>query len=215
MILICKKARLVAAPEPPFAGTRIRIRADDPGSLTWGMFDLTLAEGREKAVIDWGDGTHEEFAASGKATHTYATTGEYEVRISDDLSAIRCSYTKTSSPFRSVYAPMIRGFLTTAVRLQTFASSCFNGATNLTAFSCASSGATALAISAFALCPSLTGRLDFPHAVSIAASSFKDSPGITELHFGSANEATIKALPAWTESGGRFGAENAEAFFDL
>lgn len=206
------KTRVLSA---PLAGTRIRIRIDDPESLAWGMFDLTLADGHDKAVIDWGDGTHEEFAASGKATHTYATTGEYEVRLSDDLEGIRCSYTKTSSPFRSVYAPMIRGFRTTAVRLQTFESSCFNGATNLADFSCASSNVTTLAISAFALCPSLTGRLDFPHAVSIGASAFKDSLGIAELHFGAANEAAIKALPAWTESGGRFGAENAAVFFDL
>ena len=46
---ITKKTRLLP---PPFIGTRIMIRLDDPESLTWGMKNLTLAEGREKAIIN-------------------------------------------------------------------------------------------------------------------------------------------------------------------
>lgn len=206
------KTRVLSA---PFVGTRIRIRIDDPESLTWGMFDLTLAEGHEKAVIGWGDGTHEDFVTNGMVTHTYATTGEYEISLSDDLAGIRCSHPKAGSPFRSTYAPMIREFQTTAVHVQTLGNYCLAGAANLTAFCCERSGVSILAPWAFAHCPLLTGRLDFPRVVSIDASTFKDCLGITELHFGAANEATIRALPAWAESGGKFGAENATAFFDL
>ena len=43
---ITKTTRLLAAPE-----TRIRIKLDDPESLTWGMRVLNLADGHEKAVI--------------------------------------------------------------------------------------------------------------------------------------------------------------------
>ena len=81
---ITKTTRLMSAHE-----TRIKIKLDDPASLTWGMYSLTLAEGHEKAVIDWGDGTRTEVTATGAQEHTYAQPGEYEVRISDGIATIR------------------------------------------------------------------------------------------------------------------------------
>ena len=206
------KTRALSA---PFAGTRIRIRVDDPESPTWGMSDLTIAEDREKAVIDWGDAICEEIAEGGARTHTYARTGEYEVVISDDISGLRCSHLSSASVFRTVYAPMIREVCTSAARLKALENCCFIDATGLTAFTSRQAGIETLAVSAFARCPSLTGRLDLPRVVSIAANSFGGCGAIAELHFGAANEATIKASSAWETSGGRFGAENAEVFFDL
>ena len=203
---ITKTTRLLSAHE-----TRIRIKLDDPESLTWGMSTLTLAEGHEKAVIDWGDGTRTEVTATGAQEHTYAQPGEYEVRLSDDISALACSVKVNTSPFRSVYAPMIREVRTTAALLAQLGAFCFGNATNLSAFTCERSALHSLATSAFSTCTSLAGRLDFPCADNIASKVFYESPGITELHFSAANKATIEALPGYDTA---FGAENADVFFD-
>ena len=79
-----RKAIVVAAPVPPFVGTRISIRLDDPASLTWGMQNIQLASGHEKSVIEWGDGSRDEVTLNGARTHAYARAGKYEVRISND-----------------------------------------------------------------------------------------------------------------------------------
>ena len=204
---ITKTTRLMSAHD-----TRIKIKLDDPESLTWGMYSLTLAEGHEKAVIDWGDGTRTEVTASGAQEHTYAQIGEYEVRISDDISALACSVKVITSPFHSVYAPMIREVRTTAALLAQLGAFCFGNATNLSAFTCEGSALHSLATNAFRTCTSLAGRLDFPCADNIASKAFYESPGITELHFSKANEETIRALPGYDTA---FGAENADVFFDL
>lgn len=214
-MLITLKAKLVTAPKPPFVGTRIGIALDDPGSLTWGIFALTLAEGHAGAVVDWGDGTCTELAESGQPTHDYAKAGEYEILISDDVSSLRCSTKSATSEFRTVYAPMIREFRTTAAALRAIADCCFHDATSLRAFQGAATGPHTLGQRAFYNCKSLSGRLDLPGAGDIASTAFSGCSGITELHFASANEDAIRASPAWKESGGRFGAENAAAFFDL
>lgn len=207
--------RALAAPEPPFTGTRIGIALGDPGSLTWGICALTLAEGHAGAVVDWGDGTCSELTESGQPTHDYAKAGEYEVRISDDVSSLAFSAKTTTSVFRLVYAPMIRSFRTTARHLATLGANCLYNAENLAEFRGEGPGPRTLDSRAFGLCPSLRGRLDFPHVDCLAANAFISSPGITELHFGAANEAAIRALPAWEASGGRFGAANATVSFDL
>ena len=203
---ITKTTRLMSARD-----TRIKIRLDDPESLTWGMATLTLAEGHEKAVIDWGDGTRTEVTASGSQTHDYAEVGEYEVRLSDDISALACSVKVNTSPFRSVYAPMIREVRTTAALLAQLGAFCFGNATNLSTFTCERSALHSLATNAFRTCTSLAGRLDFPCADNIASKAFYESLGITELHFSEANEETIRALSGYDTA---FGAENADVFFD-
>ncbi len=203
---ITKTTRLWPARE-----TRIKIKLDDPASLTWGMATLTLAEGHEKAIVDWGDGTRTEVTARGGQTHTYAEVGEYEVRLSDDISSLICSAKTNTSPFRSVYAPMIREVRTTAAFLDELGALCFGNATNLSAFTCEKSALRSLATGVFSTCPSLAGRLDFPCADDIAAKAFYDAPGITELHFSEAHEDAIRALPGYDTA---FGAENADVFFD-
>ena len=59
------------------------------------VFDTTLATGTTvnvplagtvDVVIDWGDGSSEAFTTSGNKTHTYASEGEYTVRVSGSLT---------------------------------------------------------------------------------------------------------------------------------
>ena len=212
MHIITKKVRLIPA---PFVGTRIKIAVDDPESLTWGMHNLTLAEGHERAIIDWGDGNRTELTESGEARHTYDVAGEYVVCISDDISALRCSAASSGSEFNAVFAKKIREFHTDANNLASLNNYCFQSAVNLCVFRCEGSGLCALRTRAFANCPSLSGRIDLPGVNDPAAYTFPDCPGITELQFSAANEAMIKALPAWEASNHNFGATNAVCKFDL
>lgn len=216
MKIICKTTLLPPPPPPPppFVGTSIRIKLDDPASLTWGINKLMLADGHEKAVIDWGDGISVETAET-QITHTYAQLGEYEVRISDDIDTLGCSNRLSDSPYQRIYAPMIREFQTNAVLLREITQNAFHKASNLQIVRCEVSCLHVLAVRSFSDCPLLEGRLDFPCVENVNYLAFSNSPGITELHFSKANEATIKALPDWEKSGGKFGADNATAFFDL
>lgn len=209
-MIITKKTRLLAAHD-----TRIRIKLDDPSSLTWGIYNLTMSEGHEKAVIDWGDGMQSEIHEGGQLTHTYAQPGEYEVHISDDIASLGFSYLTTPSPFKDVYAAMIREFHTTAAHLDALEMFCFEKATNLCAFECEKSGLRKLNSRLFWNCTSLAGRIDLPGIVDVASATFSHATGISELHFSAANEATIKALPDWESTSGKFGAANATVYFDL
>ena len=211
MKIICKTTLFPAEARE----TRIRIRVDDPESLTWGMRTLELAAGCERAVVDWGDGTRQTVAESGELIHEYAGTGEYEVRISDDIASLSCASSGSATVYNTVYAPMIRAFRTTAARLEALASFCFFCASNLSAFGCAGSGLRTVGTRTFAKCPSLVGRLDLPGVEDIATTTFVSSAGITELHFSAAKEEAIRALPAWESSRHKFGAANATAYFDL
>ena len=204
---ITKTTRLLPARE-----TRIRIKVDDPASLTWGIRTLSLAEGHERAIIDWGDGSRTEVTADGAQEHAYAQIGEYEVRISDDLASLCFSAKAGSSVYRTVYAPMIRAFRSTATLIDQLANGEFANAVNLSAFSCAGSGVRSVAGLAFSGCASLVGRLDLPDVESIADTSLTGCTGITELHFSAANEETIRALSGYDT---HFGATNAEVVFDL
>ena len=62
------------------------------------VYDTTLATGTTvtvplssagtvDVVIDWGDGSSEAFTTFGNKTHTYASDGEYTVRVSGSLGA--------------------------------------------------------------------------------------------------------------------------------
>ena len=212
MNIVIKKVTVVAAPVPPFVGTRIGIRLDDPASLTWGMQNIQLASGHEKAVIEWGDGSREEVTLNGAKTHAYARAGEYEVRISNDIAVLCCSSTVAGNVYRAVYAPCILSCRTNADALKTLYSGCFCGAVNMTAFSCEGANVQTLAGQVFGGCSSLVGRLDFPRAERLTASTFANDTGITELHFAGEFEAKIRAQSGFNTG---FGAVNATVSFDL
>jgi surface protein len=55
-----------------------------PGATTAAAVPLA---GTVNVRVDWGDGTGETFTTSGNKTHTYATGGQYRVRIEGSLTA--------------------------------------------------------------------------------------------------------------------------------
>lgn len=172
---------------------------------------LTLHEDRERAIIDWGDGTQEEIYESDEALHTYARTGEYEVRISDEITGIRFGG-GSEGEYSTLYAPMIESFSSNARRMETLNARCFFNARNMVAFSCEGSSVNSVASRSFVNCESLIGRIDLHGVQSLAVDSFENCPGITELHFAKASEGTITALDGF---GVKFGATNATIAFDL
>ena len=209
MNIITKKVRLIPAPEP-ITDTRIKVRLDDPNSLTWGLYSLTITQGTSKAVIDWGDGISEEVTESGSRTHDYARTGVYVVRISNDISELRFSAKTATSEFREIYAKSILEFHTAASRLEVLGMNCFYDAENFYLFKCEGEAVREIRLNAFGLCPKLEGVLDLPNVIKLASNSFPDCPNITELRFSTANKATIEGLSGYGES---FGAENAIVTF--
>ena len=144
-------------------------------------------------------------------THDYAEVGEYEVRISNDISSLSCS-NRRADEYSDVYAPMIREVHTNATLLESLLSTCFRNARNMRVFTCRGASVRTIEATTFGGCTALAGRLDFPCVYDVAETAFCDSPDVTELHFSAANEAMIKSLPGY---GTAFGAPNAEVFCDL
>lgn len=206
---ITKKVRLIPA---PFVGTRINIVLDDPESLDWGIYLVTLAEGSSAVTIDWGDGAVEQFSGKISPVHTYPRCGTYAVIISDDLKSFRCSHSMESSPFLMIYAKRIVGVKSNARKLEAIPAVAFYGCENLTEFDVDAASVRDILTRAFYKCTGLVGALRFPAVNNINITAFTDCTGITELHFSETHKAEIEALPGYRTA---FGASNAAIFFDL
>ena len=193
-MIITKTLTLVAAPEPPFAGTTVRIRIPD-GSPTFGFVNLAKAEGVEAFTIDWGDGTVQEFAADADhITHEYPHGGDYEIRISDGVSSIKQSGSSAQDPdYYGVYAPMVRSVAANGERLSTIPANAFRHCTNII-------------YAAFPSVSVVNGRS--------GTVPFNECDALAELHFAAAHEEAIKATAAY-KADPPFGAPNVTVYFDL
>lgn len=193
-MIITKTLTLVAAPEPPFVGTTVRVRIPDD-SRTFGLNNLVLAEGEESFTVDWGDGSVQEFAADlDHATHEYAHGGDFDIRISDGASSIKQSGSSLQDPdYYEVYAPMVLRVESNGARLSTIQANCFRHCVNLT-------------YAAFQSVSVINGRS--------GTVPFNECDALTEIHFAAAHEEAIKATAAY-ESDPPFGAPNATIYFDL
>lgn len=183
-------------PEPAFAGTQFTILVPDD-SRTFGIGAVYLAEGRESATVDWGDGS-EPTVLDGDAsqfTHEYAAGGRYTVSFSDDVRSISVNSSKTPEEYLNVYTPMIERVVSTAETLTTIPSRAFKGATSLVEARFKS-----------------VSMLPAPNATNV---QFVGCDALREIHFAAANEEAIKATTGWARSEGTLGAENATIRFDL
>ena len=243
MIIINKTVRLVAAPVPPFVGTRIGISVPDD-SLDWGIKAATLADGADFVTVSWGDGSEAMLGADiADLVHTYPRGGAYEVRISDGISTLQVS-SAADSAFCKTYAPMVTSFVSDAQRLATINPQSFRNAVSMREMDLSESGIVQFRPLAFMDCLSLTslaglprslqtifctafsgsvniaGRVDFPSAktisgnVSTGKNLFSGCNGITEIHFAAENEETVKSSSAYRNDP-KLGAPNAEVLFDL
>ena len=57
-------------------------------NMTSGEFTLLTQEGTYNATIDWGDGTSSTHT-TGNPTHTYASAGQYQIKISGQYNGLR------------------------------------------------------------------------------------------------------------------------------
>lgn len=212
---ITKKTRLLPA---SFVGTILTVRVGE--ERIFKIRVASLAEGRERITVDWGDGTVETFGATlADVGHLYPTAGEYRIRLSDDVSKLGIGAASSSSEYNKVYAPMVTGFFSNGSRFTSMGPYSMRGCVNLTAFDVEGAAVETISNFAFKECAALSGELRFPRVTSIlggmAGLAFSGCTGIGVLRFGSANEAAVKSSPGWAASGGKFGAVNATVSFDL
>ena len=128
----------------------------DPFITTWNMtkgaFTLLTQTGTYNALIDWGDGTS-SIHTTGSPTHTYASAGQYQIKIAGQYNGLRINNGVTQKDkliainawgnvgFASFYGAfrdcsnlvsLPSGSITGAENVTSF-TSCFNGCTSLTA----------------------------------------------------------------------------------
>ena len=243
-MIITKTLTLVAAPVPPFVGTKVTLNLP-ADSLVWGIDTADAAEEVSDTVrIEWGDG--EVYVGSneiGNLTHTYPAPGVYEVKISDDIMNMDFSGRSTSKYLK--YVKLITAVESNAQNVDALTSCFLCGATNLTrldmrdvpalvATDNCMEGCSALTSLAglprslvqirqlaFAGCTAATGRVDLPNVRAVGMSGdgaakapFLGCEGITEIHFAATNEAAIKACSVYVADP-HLGAANATLYFDL
>ena len=244
-MIITKTLTLVAAPVPPFVGTKVTLNVP-ADSLVWGIYTADPAEEVGDTVrIEWGDGeVYEGTNELGNLTHTYPAPGVYEAKISDAIMNMDFSG-RTSSKYLTKYVKLITSIESNARNVDALTSCFLCGATNLTRFDMREvpalmatencmEGCTALTslaglprslvqirARAFAGCTAATGRVDLPNVRQIGIGDdgpekapFLNCAGISEIHFAAANEAAVKASPAYLADP-HLGAANATLYFDL
>ena len=216
MIIITRKAKLVAAPEPPFVGTTC-VFAPTAEAPSAGILGGTLAWGHEAATIDWGDGTVERVASISKLVHAYANPGLYTARISDDLTELRMSMSRSNVDFVIECAGQLHSVVSNATLLTALGSGCFARCRNLVSLDISQTKVSMLPYCVCKDCASLTGRVDFPHVTELVGQGvgympFEGCTSLSEIRFAEANRAAIEASEAY-QIDPRLGAVNARVTF--
>ena len=196
MTIITKKVRLAPT---PFIGTVLTIRVDE--NRTFGIRSALCAAGCGPVVVDWGDGTIEEFDGNlAGVEHNYSNSGTYDIRLSDDLTQMFLSDSTDTSSYSAVYAPMVRGFRTNATRLNVIQAYQFHNCANLVCFDVVDGAIKAIAGGAFKNCSSLE-RLLLPHVVNVSSTAsslpFAGCSSLASIHFASENKEKIKSGSAY------------------
>ena len=202
MNIITKKVRLIPA---PFVGTKIKISVLD--SLKFKIRVLVLAEGHDKIAIEWGDGSTQFLnKTSTSVEHDYPSTGDYIIKLSDDVKHICIGFPNGESEYHTIYAPMVRGFSSNATQLLLIPGFGFHNCVNLQCFDVAKSGVKSILSESFKNCASLSGELFFPKVNELNGDSssmpFAGCTKITAIHFANANAAAITASTAYNADEG-------------
>lgn len=216
MIIITRKVKLVAAPEPPFVGTTC-VFAPTAEAPSAGIFGGTLAWGHDAATIDWGDGTVERVASISKLVHTYEKPGLYTARVSDDLSVLRMSMPRSNLDFVIECAGQLHSFACNSSILNGLGSGCFAYCRNLVSLDISKTPVHELPYIMCKGCESLRGRVDFPNVTDLVGNTVGSLPfdgctSLSEIRFAEANRAAIEASEAY-QIDPRLGAVNAMVTF--
>ena len=194
MKILCKSRLLPAVRE-----TRLRVALGEAQASAWRMGAVTLAAGRERAVVDWGDGSQEEVGGGVTLSHAYARGGEYEIVLSDDISTL--SPIGTAEEMLA-FAPCYRSFRSNATLLRGLAARAFQGCVNLATVDCNASALDTLNPGAFSGCTALPRVLRLPKLRSLPGPGvlppFLGCSQIEEIHLSAAHEAEIKSSGAWS-----------------
>ena len=216
-MIITKTLTLVAAPEPSWRGTRMLLHVPTDTAV-FGIAVADLAEGSESVTVDWGDGTTDVFTGGiDHAVHAYASSGRYEVKISDDIDSIGISGETEDAPFTEGVKWII-SLESNAAKLTAFKRYAFSGAESLTRIELDESGVTQLVAGLFKDCAALAGALHFRNVTWVGSRKgtfvFTGCSGITEIHFAAANEEAITHLTQY-QNDPTLGTGTAVCVFDL
>lgn len=209
-MIIIKKVRLIAAPEPE--GTFLGVRIPE-GDLRLMLYKATTVDGAMGVTVDWGDGTQETVAEIDNLVHDYPAAGAYVVAISDDIDEL-CPFNTSGETL--AYKDRLFSVRATARRFVTTANFGFSGLPNLRELSLPN--VRTLWNGVFSGCTGLVGELCFLSVAAFGSAPrtmpFKDCPGVTAIRFARSNEAAIRASSFW-EKDPQLGAANAVVRFDL
>ena len=213
---IRKKARLLAH---PFKGSIIDITVGD--QRLFGINQIHRANGHTSMTVDWGDGTVETIPDPSveNIEHEYATAGNYEVKVSDDVALLTVIGAPESVEKATLYAPLVTGFRCNAEALTFLGPLTFVGCDNLRTVDVRRSEIQRLVVP-FIDCTSLSGELYFPKVSQLIANAGRSftfqgcTGGITKIHFPAASAETIGTCKMFTNDP-TLGTGTAEVVFDL
>lgn len=122
-------------------------------NLTLRITGGALADDSDAVTVDWGDGTRSVYGGTGLsgASHTYASAGEFAVRISDDIASL--CYAGSLS---QVEKDMLRELVCLGSKVKSILGYSFNN------------------------CHRMRGVINLPNVISIGGYAFGTTLGITD-----------------------------------
>ena len=158
---IIKRVTIIAAPPPPFVGTRLTVVASE-GQMTFKVVSAKKIAERRCIRLDWNDGIVEEISGDiSNLEHTYEKEGVYEIEIGDDIESFALS---GSMPTPS--SSMLVRVFSNAPSLTVLEYACFKSCANLVEFDLADSGILEIPAAGFASCSSLRSLVGLPRGLT-------------------------------------------------
>lgn len=178
MNIIIKKVRVVAAPVPPFVGTRLTVVASE-GQMTFKIVSARKIAERPAITVDWNDGCVERINGDiNRLEHTYAQEGVYEIEIGDDITSFQFSGTSEAGEYKNM---LVRLF-SNAPSLVNLSVGCFANLANLVEVDLAGAGIAKFVSNTFNGCSSLVKVTGVPHDLTtLGGGIFKDCHALTTL----------------------------------
>ena len=136
------------------SGKTVLVVRADAACMTVKLCAGALAAGSECVAVDWGDGTMETFPNLNNRLHTYSRTGDYRVRISDDLSSFGFT---AGNPGGDHYRDMLIELVSLGTKVTSIAGYGFNN------------------------CHNMRGVIRLPNVTSIGAYAFGTTLGVTDF----------------------------------
>ena len=202
-------------PVPPFVGTKLRVRVTDDQGCAYGINKLWVADGAD-GTVSWGDGVVETFPSeTSPLTHVYAKAGEYEIRLSENVSQMNVTGSATTS-VTTIYAENLLSFVSNSPLFSKLGAYALSGCLNLTEFDVEDANYTLISASMMKGCANLPAVLRFPCITTInsnrATLPFAGCTSVREIWFPKSAEDLITRSISY-QADPHLGAPNAEVKF--